>query len=326
MSNINSHTIDFNQFNNMATKQQSTNHIQMVWSPGFRSNIETIETNFAQNSDKFLNPDEISNITEKAKQEFDNLKKALESHGVQVDTLTGSINSPDCIFPNNTFSTHSYESTVVFYPMLAENRQAELDEAKQIELASNYQNTLNLREYRDKEQILEGTGSLVLDRVNKIAYAVNSPRTDSELVKEWGEKMGYQTICFDALDSNENEVYHTNVVMWIGSYISGICLDSIPDEESREGVRVSLEHSGKTVLAITKEQMDAPNFAGNALEVLNSQSEPILAMSDAAWNAYTPEQQETLNEFYPAGIIHEPIPTIEEFGGGSVRCMLAEIF
>lgn len=300
----------------------------MTWAPGFRSNSETLATNFAQNSDNSLNAGQLNDILDEAKKEFDNLVHTLERNGISVSKSIGPIDSPDSIFPNNTFSTHTKNdiSIAVFYPMLAENRQAELTQQRQDELRKQYDIVLDLRDYRDTDMILEGTGSLVLDRINRIAYASNSPRTNPDLLEIWADKLAYKTIKFDAYDSNNKEVYHTNVVMWMGTEVCGICLDAIPDEAMRDMVADTIEDSGREIIEITREQMDAPNFAGNALELCNVNNKLILVMSDSAWNAYTWEQQEELGKYYPAGIIHEPIPTIEKYGGGSVRCMIAEIF
>ena len=302
----------------------------MVWSPGFRSNAQTIDTNFAQASDSQCSEKALDDIARKAHAEFQGLQQQLESKGVQVTVKEGASTSPDCIFPNNTFSTHSAvecgSSTTVFYPMLAPNRQAELSEERQADLAAQYDLVIDLRSHFDQGEILEGTGSLVLDRMNKIAYANYSPRTHKELTQAWAETMGYMLVMFDALDGHNKVVYHTNVVMWIGTHAAGICLEAIPDAAQRQLVKESLSSSGKKVIELTKAQMDAPNFAANALEVLDGNGRPMLALSAAAWAAYTTAQKEVVEKAFPGGAIAAPIPTIETYGGGSVRCMLAEIF
>lgn len=310
--------------------KQSTNHVLMVWSPGFRSNAQTLETNFAQTSDVSCSVESIDQITSTAYKEFINLKHKLEEKGIRVTVKEGAPTSPDSIFPNNTFSTHSAEecgqSTAVFYPMLAPNRQAELCKSRQNELRKNYDHVIDMRPYFEQGKILEGTGSLVLDRVHKIAYACHSPRTDKPLMQDWCAEMGYKPVFFNALDSNGHMVYHTNVVMWVGSSISGICLEAIPNTDERDMVKASLENSGKTVISLTKKQMDAPHFAANALEVLDNKGKPVLALSSAAWAAYTKEQKTVVENAFNGGIVDAPIPTIEKYGGGSVRCMLAELF
>lgn len=311
-------------------RQQSTNAIIMVLPDEFYSNPETLATNFAQQSGIGMTADKLAEINAEARREFDGLRAMLEDKGVRVTVYDGPKGSPDAIFPNNTFSTHEGDadrdipSTAIIYPMLAENRQAEFSKERELELRDEFARVIDLRPERNKGRILEGTGSLVLDRINKIAYASLSERTDPELAQEWGEMAGYDVVTFDALHADGNPVYHTNVVMWMGTEAAGICLQAIPDAEQRGDVRKSLEDSGKQVFDLTFEQMDAPNFAGNALEVLNDRGEPVLVMSEAAWNAYTPEQQSQLNDIYSGNIIASPIPTIERNGGGSVRCMLAE--
>lgn len=264
-----------------------------------------------------------SNVQEKALQEFDHFVEALRDQHIDVVVVqdTEHPHTPDSIFPNNWISFHK-NSTIVLYPMFAENRRLERKESvmETIRAKFNIDSTIDLTKNEAQDIFLEGTGSIILDRKQKIAYANISPRTDENLFKEFCEEMGYEPVIFEAKDEQGNDIYHTNVMMCVGDQYAVICLDCIP-ETQREGVRAALEHSGKTIVPITYNQMN--HFAGNMLQVENTAGETFLVMSTQAYESLNPEQISTLEQFNP--IIHVPLYTIEQNGGGSARCMMAEI-
>ena len=300
----------------------------MVRPACFCFNTETAVSNAFQN-DQYAKSSIANQIQQQAVLEFDRMVEQLRSHGVHVDICddTPSPIKPDAIFPNNWFSTHS-DGTIILYPMLAENRRLErrLDLIKKLTETHQVSAIIDLSPYEQRNQYLEGTGSLLLDRVNKIAYAVRSPRTHDTIVQHFTKLMNYQQppIIFDSVDQNQKPIYHTNVMMAIGTHIVIICLESIPEKEQKEMVVKSLEQDGKRKLIdITMEQMS--QFAGNMLEVQNKQGELLLAMSKTAYDSLTNEQRSTI-EKTNTKLVYFDISTIEQCGGGSVRCMIAENF
>ncbi|WP_237559525.1 citrulline utilization hydrolase CtlX [Edaphocola flava] len=264
-----------------------------------------------------------SNVQEKALQEFDHFVQALRDNHIDVLVVqdTEEPHTPDSIFPNNWISFHK-NSTIVLYPMFAENRRLERKESIMDAIRSRYNidNTIDLTKNEAQDIFLEGTGSIILDRKQKIAYANISPRTDKNLFKEFCEEMGYEPVIFEAKDEHGKDIYHTNVMMCVGDRYAVICLDCIP-EAQREGVREALENSGKTIITISYDQMN--HFAGNMLQVENTAGEKFLVMSTQAYESLSPEQVSAIENFNP--IIHVPLYTIEQNGGGSARCMMAEI-
>jgi hypothetical protein len=307
---------------------QSTSRIIMVRPACFCFNSETAVSNAFQN-DQYANSSTANQIQQQALSEFDRMVEQLRSYDVHVDICddTPSPIKPDAIFPNNWFSTHS-DGTIILYPMLAENRRLErrLDLIKK--LAETHQATaiIDLSPYEKRHQYLEGTGSLLLDRVNKIAYAVRSPRTHDTIVQHFTKLMNYQQppIIFDSVDKNQKPIYHTNVMMAIGTHAAIICLESIPDKGQKEMIVKSLEQNGKRkIIDITMEQMN--QFAGNMLEVQNKQGHLLLVMSKTAYDSLTNEQRSTI-EKTNTKLVYFDISTIEQCGGGSVRCMIAENF
>ena len=264
-----------------------------------------------------------SNVQEKALQEFDQFVQALRDKHIDVVVIqdTEEPHTPDSIFPNNWISFHK-NSTIVLYPMFAENRRLERKESVMETIRSrfNIDSTIDLTKNEAQDIFLEGTGSIILDRKQKIAYANISPRTDENLFKEFCEEMGYEPVIFEAKDETGKDIYHTNVMMCVGDQYAVICLDCIP-EGQRDTVREALENSGKTIVTISYEQMN--HFAGNMLQVENTAGEKFLVMSTQAYESLSPQQISTLESFNP--IIHVPLYTIEQNGGGSARCMMAEI-
>ncbi|SEL05704.1 citrulline utilization hydrolase CtlX [Parapedobacter koreensis] len=263
-------------------------------------------------------------IQQKAVQEFDTFVGLLRSHGIDVLVVqdTAYPHTPDSIFPNNWISFHQ-DGTVVLYPMFAENRRLERKQQVLDEIGNRFhvRHRVDYTGHETEGRFLEGTGSMVLDRVYKIAYACRSPRTDEALLLDFCGQMGYRPVMFDATDSRGMPIYHTNVMMCVADDYAVVNLESIAAVD-RTVVVEALEGSGKAILPITSAQMDA--FAGNMLQVENREGERYLIMSSRAYEALRPDQVERLVAFNP--IIHAPLDTIERHGGGSARCMIAEVF
>ena len=300
---------------------QSSNVVLMVRPANFGFNEEAATTNAFMQEAKTLNNDQVKL---RAQEEFDGLAAALRAEGVQVVVVEDSDVpvKPDAVFPNNWFSTHP-NGVFVTYPMQPESRRIErLNPVKEV-LAKAYtvNRTIALEHAEDDNQFLEGTGSLVLDRIKKVAYACRSPRTHEGLAERWAELTGYELIFFDATDRDGMLVYHTNVIMAMGTHHAVICLQSVAEEE-REGVRQALTNSGRQIIDLSFDQI--LHFAGNMLEVVDGQGRPRWAMSTQAYEALSEVQRLVLEEQGP--IIHAPINVIEQLGGGSARCMIAEIY
>ncbi len=263
-------------------------------------------------------------IQESALEEFDNLVTALKKAGivVVVETDTPEPHTPDAIFPNNWISFHP-EHTICLYPMFAPNRRQE----RKPELIERLKDRLgittviDLTPYETQECFLEGTGSMVLDRDYKLAYACRSPRTSERVLQDFCNRMDYTPVLFSAYDAGSQPIYHTNVMMCVADRYVVICLESIPEDE-RDRITGCIERTGKEVVPISLEQVE--RFAGNMLQVENTEGEKLLVMSTQAFGSLSGSQVEKLGSFNR--IVHSPIPTIETNGGGSVRCMIAEVF
>lgn len=300
----------------------SSNHILMIRPASFGSNPETAESNAFQS--KALT-EEKETIRQKALLEFDGMVSILKENHVSVHVIEDTVSpaKPDAIFPNNWISFHS-EGKIVTYPMLVPSRKNEV-RTDIIDMAMkewHFAQVIRLDQDYSDNQILEGTGSLILDRPNRIAYACLSARTDAKLLQEWGELMGYEIISFDSVDQNGKPVYHTNVMMALGDGYAVICLESIPDLKERESLIRSLEKTGKEIITISYDQM--ASFAGNMLQVLDSKQAPLLVMSEQAYQSLSQDQIDAINKY--ARILPIPLWTIEKYGGGSARCMMAEVF
>lgn len=261
-----------------------------------------------------------------ALREFEGLAAALAQAGVAVHAFDDTIepHTPDSIFPNNWVSFHA-DGSVVLYPMLAENRRLErrLDLLEALSAKHGFHATrvIDLTRHEQAGRYLEGTGSLVLDRIHRVAYACVSPRTDLDVLGDFAQQLDYDIVAFEAHDAGGAAIYHTNVLMSVGERFAAVCADAIREDE-RAAVLDQLRGTGRAVVELTLEQMAA--FAGNMLELGSSLTGAVLAMSERARDALTTAQRETLQS--SAGpIIAAPIPTIEKLGGGSVRCMLAEV-
>jgi len=298
---------------------QSTSNILMIRPVKFGFNVQTAESNAFQTMDA-----DQELVQQKALQEFDGFVKVLRDNGVNITVVndTPEPHTPDSIFPNNWVSFHD-NGDILLYPMQAENRRLERREdiIRQLEEHFKANHIIDLSSFEAKDQFLEGTGSMVLDRDNKIAYACLSPRTNAEVLKAFCEHTGYKAVTFNAIDQNRQAIYHTNVLMAIGSSFAVICLDSIPDLQEKETVIQSLSSSGKDIINISFDQMN--QFAGNMLEVKNTAGETLVVMSKTAYNSLTNAQKNKLEKY--GELIYADINTIETNGGGSARCMMAEV-
>lgn len=304
------------------TNRQVTDTIMMIRPASFGFNPETAESNAFQVNEQDQPADVIKEI---AIREFDAMVEKLKGAGIEVIVVDDDnrVIKTDAVFPNNWISLHE-DGTLVTYPMLSairrHERRADIISLLQENFVINRH--LHLEDSEERGIFLEGTGSLILDRQNRLAYACVSPRTDKDLLEDFCRKLRYKPIVFRALDPNGLEIYHTNVMMNIGETFAVVCLESIRDLQEKEFVVRSLETSGKEVVEINFQQM--LNFAGNMLQVVNSSGERILVMSEAAYRSLGPEQLETLEKH--SKVLTVSIPTIEKYGGGSARCMMAEVF
>ena len=301
------------------TPSQTTDTVLMVSPVAFDYNEETAVNN------AFQEEDNQSNTAEEAREESDAYIKLLEDNGINVIAVedTKKPHTPDSVFPNNWFSTHD-DGTLVLYPMFAENRRLERKPAALEAIEANFdeERVVDLTHYEEEGLFLEGTGSMVLDRVNKIAYACESPRTNRTVMEDFCKQLGYSPVLFKAVGADGTEIYHTNVMMHVGTDVAVVCLEAIQDEAQRTEVKESIEGTGKTIVEITFDQMN--HFAGNMLELHNKDGQPCLVMSLAAYNSLTKEQVEFLES--KMTLITPDLECIEQNGGGSARCMIAEIF
>jgi len=304
---------------------QNTSSILMIRPVNFNYNLETAETNAFQRQEAEITA---KVAQENAVKEFDQLVTLLEDNGIEVIVIkdTPKPYTPDSIFPNNWISFHD-KGRVVLYPMMAISRRSERREDILLRLEKRYKfikkSTVDLTNYERNEKYLEGTGSMVLDRANKIIYACLSPRTDEDVLNKFSRLLGYEVVSFIANDENEKAIYHTNVMMCVGDKFAVVCKDSITDTNQAKKVIQSLMATNHEVIFITFDQMN--HFAGNMLEVINQKGNAnYLIMSSQAHESLDKAQIKALEKY--AKILHSPIPTIEKLGGGSVRCMMAEIF
>ena len=265
---------------------------------------------------------------EMALAEFDNFVTLLRTNGVEVTVVedTPDPHTPDSIFPNNWFSTHE-SGELVLYPMCAPNRRMERKETvlkviKEIGSKGKMKRLVDLTSWEEKNLFLEGTGSLILDRPNKLAYVCRSPRSDEKVLEQFCEELDYEYFIFDATDNNGSLIYHTNVMMCIGEKFVVACLDSIKNIAERESFIAFVEDCDKELVEISMEQME--NFAGNMLQLRGKGGEPLLIMSATAKRSLTAEQLTTLSSY--CRILAPELEAIETNGGGSARCMIAEIY
>ncbi|WP_308992989.1 arginine deiminase-related protein [Mariniflexile litorale] len=306
--------------------EQTTNTILMIRPINFRMNEQTAVNNYYQKVIDNVLP---QTVNAKAQQEFDMHVEKLRSIGVNVIVVndTSEFDTPDSVFPNNWVSFHE-NGDVGLYPMFAENRRLERSEdvLEAVEQAGFVIN--NIVDYTDAEEesvFLEGTGSVLLDRTNHKAYCALSPRADEDLFIEFCEDFEYTPVVFTAnqtMNGERKAIYHTNVMMCIGETFAVICLSSIDDKKERKSVISHLKEDGKEIIEITEAQVN--NFAGNMLQVKGANDERYLVMSQVAYDSLTANQIERLKKH--SHILSSSLDTIEACGGGSARCMMAEVF
>ncbi len=302
--------------------RQSTSSILMVRPANFGFNPETAANNAFQKDDGSMSA---SSIAQKAQIEFDRMSEDLLSKGVELIIIedTKLPIKTDAVFPNNWFSTHE-DGRLFVYPMYSANRRLERREDILSRLIGEYgfQKYDDLLAEEDRHIFLEGTGSMILDRCNGLIYACYSERTHPKLLRKMAMLLGYELIGFDAEDVNGVPYYHTNVIMALGKSVSIICLECIEDEKQAHRVKKSLQDTNKAIVEISRIQVE--QFAGNMLEVLGSAEKPLLVMSTNAYNSLNYNQLDIINKHNI--ICHYDLDTIEKYGGGSARCMMAEIF
>ncbi len=303
---------------------QTTSHLLMIRPAHFGYNVETAGNNAFQQEPKGGQAEAVA-ISEAAKREFDGLANELAKAGVQLHVVedTPQPIKPDAVFPNNWVSFHQ-DGKVFTWPMFSPLRRAERREEIIHELARQFElrERIHLEYFEQKNLFLEGTGSLILDREHKIAYACRSVRTDEQVLDEFCRIQSYQKCLFDAIDARGVPVYHTNVMMALGNRLAVICLQAVREEQQRRNLLQLLEETGKELLDISLEQMGY--FVGNMLEVKNTRDEPFWVMSQSAWNSLQNRQRKLLEN--SGQILYADLHTIEAYGGGSARCMLAELF
>ncbi len=296
----------------------------MIEPVAFGSNPDSARTNAFMRDATGFPPEELQ---ASALREFLALVERLESEGVEALVFRDRADSPspDAIFPNNWVSFHE-EGRALLYPMEPPNRRrerrTEILDWLSVEKGFRLDEVIDLSFHEAEGRFLEGTGSMVFDRPGRTVYASVSPRTTPSLLHEYGERFGLRIVSFHAFDAGGVAVYHTNVALALGAGVALFCGEAVRDLCERREVMESLESGGREVVELTMEQLYA--FAGNMLALESRRGEPLLAMSERAFSSLSRTQLQRLER--RARLVRSPIPTIEEFGGGSVRCMLAEVF
>lgn len=309
----------------------AASHVLMIEPVRFRYNEETGASNAFQRSPAEA---EAAAVAERAVRQHRALRDLLVSEGVHLTVVRCDERTPDAPFCNNWFSTHPpvelpsagawrhVPATLVLYPLLAPNRRLERRADLVAMLRTKYPRVVDLSGHEREARFLESTGSLCLDDRNRVAYAALSPRTDRALAERFGLELGYRVVAFTATDARGVPYYHTNVMMFIGHGLAGVALEAIEDPAERAAVTASLHEGGLEVLALTRAQ--AASFCGNVLSLATDRGEPLFVMSDAAWQGFTPAQQAILAG--RARVLHTPLDAFETVGGGSARCLIAELF
>ena len=291
----------------------------MIRPARFAFNEETAENNFFQQKSTS------DVVPEKALEEFDAFVNLLRGNDVDVTVVQDTPEpwTPDSIFPNNWFSSH-LSGELVLYPMFAGNRRLER-KAEVLDLLRrkmNHRKLIDLTHWEKEGAYLEGTGSMIFDRDKRIAYCCRSPRTSEKVLADFCSRMNYDALVFDATDKEGNLIYHTNVMMEVGTQVAVICAEAIRDEKERQKVLSRLATTGKIIVEISLDQV--AQFAGNMLELKSRNGHPLMVMSASARNTLTPSQENSIATF--SQIVSADLHTIETNGGGSARCMLAELF
>lgn len=303
---------------------QITDTILMVRPRHFGYNPETANNNSFQTNEGSLSREAIS---EKARKEFDAFTEKLRKAGIRILVVEDSDEpvKTDAVFPNNWFTTHQ-DGTLVTYPMFSPIRRTErqMYVIEQLSKAHQIRRWVHLEDKELEERFLEGTGSMILDRVHRVVYACRSIRTDEGLIDEFCRWMGFEMVLFDAYDQVGIPIYHTNVMMALGLTYVVICVEAIHNEVHRLHLTECFERTGKEIITITLDQMNA--FAGNMLQVRSAEDPTTnyLVMSEQAFRSLTPEQVERIERH--SNILYSSLDTIETYGGGSARCMMAEVF
>lgn len=311
---------------NRATYPQTTNTILMIRPVAFGFNEQTAASNAFQTEETAGNFT-AAEINSRAIREFDAMVAKLRENGIDVLVVedTPDPHTPDSIFPNNWMAFHRSGQAVLF-PMEAENRRterrADIFEMLRTEAGFRIDRVVDMTTSEREGRFLEGTGSVVWDRRNGIAYACRSSRTDETLLRQYAETVGGRALVFDATDSDGQSIYHTNVLMCVGETFVVICLNCIRNASERDAVVASFEQTGHEIIEISEAQMS--HYAGNMLQVQDRDGQPILVMSQQAYDSLEPTQIKRLEAHCP--ILPVAIPTIEHIGGGSARCMMAEVF
>ena len=288
----------------------------------FFSNPQTADSNKFQGRSKLSD----NELQEAALSEFDMLVSRLREADMDVYVFEDTPNpiTPDSVFPNNWVSLHN-NGTVVLYPMEAENRRLErrLDIIYELRDKHGFdiKKIIDMSYLEDKQEYLEGTGSMILDHVNKIAYACLSSRTHKNALLDYSKKFGFSAVTFCAQDASKSDIYHTNVIMSLGEKLAVLCEDAIPIDFEKKQIKDSLQSTGHEIINISLDQMTS--FAGNVLEVISNSDEHLMLMSERAEKSLTKKQKSIIEKY--CRIISSPINNIEDSAGGSVRCMIAEI-
>lgn len=291
----------------------------MVRPARFGFNEETAKNNYFQQKTEQVS------VAENALEEFDAFVKLLRGNDVDVTVVQDTLEpwTPDSIFPNNWFSSH-ISGELVLYPMFAENRRLERKPEVMDLLVRkmNHRKIIDLTHWEKEGEFLEGTGSMIFDRDKRIAYACRSPRTSENVLRDFCARMNYDSVVFDSVDKDGNLIYHTNVMMEVGTQVAIVCLESIKNEKEREKVVSRLNATGKVIVDISLEQVN--QFAGNMIELKSRNGNPLMIMSASARRALTMEKETIISTYNK--ILSPELNTIETNGGGSARCMIAEIF
>ena len=302
--------------------KQLASNLLMIRPCQFFSNPQTADSNKFQGRSKLSEKE----LQEAALNEFDALVSKLREADLNVYVFEDTPDpvTPDSVFPNNWVSFHS-DGTVVLYPMEAENRRLERSidviDALRDQHGFDVKKIIDMICLEDKQEYLEGTGSMILDHMNKIAYACLSSRTHKNALLDFSKKMGFSPIPFCAKDALDSDVYHTNVIMSLGEKLAVLCEDAIPIDSEKKQVKDSLQSTGHEIITISLDQM--ASFAGNVLEVISSSNEHLMLMSERAEKSLSKKQKSTIENY--CRIVSSPIQNIEDSAGGSVRCMIAEI-
>jgi hypothetical protein len=299
---------------------QTPHTLLMIQPAAFSYNNQTAGSNFFQNSAR-----DWEDVHEKAVNEFDKVVNQLSEQGINVLVIQDTKDpiKPDAIFPNNWISTHA-DGLIIIYPLFAFNRRAErrMDLISRLKEQFTVKDVWDISENENNGRFLEGTGSIVFDHAHKTAYACRSVRTNENLLNLVCERLRYKAILFGAVDEQNNPVYHTNILMWIGEQVAVVCLDAIKKEEDQEQILGALAATNRKVIAVSYQQMNA--FAGNMFEVKNTKGDNFVLLSQTAFESLLPGQLNEITRYAEPLVVS--IETIQKYGGGGVRCMVTGIY